>query len=279
MCRFCAQHGDGKRWYLEASTYAYDLESDLRRREYVVGFVRHFRENREGILRAYDRVSRLPGPLRRAAKGYASRKLQDHHFGQPVPIEECERIFDIATSIVRLPCVCRDVAGTSDEACCIAMTVTPADSVFREAFDRFDGGPDTGAFDRLSREQALALLRDCEDRGLMHSVWTFITPFVAAICNCDLPSGCMAMRVERTMGTRVMWKGEHVARLDDERCTGCGACVKRCPFEALARGAKGEPVRLDRGACYGCGVCRSACRTDALGLEERRAVPELAGAW
>ena len=36
MCRFCVEHGDGKKWYLEASTYAYDLSSDLERGPYIL---------------------------------------------------------------------------------------------------------------------------------------------------------------------------------------------------------------------------------------------------
>ena len=42
MCQFCVEHGEGKRWYLEASNYAYDLDSDLKRREYVLEFIRGF---------------------------------------------------------------------------------------------------------------------------------------------------------------------------------------------------------------------------------------------
>ena len=46
MCRFCVEHGEGKRWYLQASNYAFDLESDLNRRGFMVDFVRNFETKR-----------------------------------------------------------------------------------------------------------------------------------------------------------------------------------------------------------------------------------------
>ena len=72
----------------------------------------------------------------------------------------------------------------------------------------------------------------------MHSIWTFKTPFTAAICNCNLSSGCMAMKLTATYDIKVMWRGETVAALDAEACTRCGACAKVCPFSAITRGPR-----------------------------------------
>ena len=32
MCKYCHEHGEGKKWYLQSKNYAQDLESDLKRR-------------------------------------------------------------------------------------------------------------------------------------------------------------------------------------------------------------------------------------------------------
>src|SRR5215208_2679145 len=107
MCTFCVKHGEGKRWYLNAANYAADLESDLRRRGFMVDFVRGF----EGLRRTTEISLRglrlVPRPLRDGIVEGISQKQQAHHFGQPVPLEQCERIFDLATNITRIPCVCR----------------------------------------------------------------------------------------------------------------------------------------------------------------------------
>jgi ferredoxin len=268
MCEFCVQHGDGQKWYLQASNYAVDLSHDLERREYLVDFVTGFdtRMRRNVIL--LDAVKAAPKPIRSAFRALTEpRQLRDH-FGQPVPIEECERIFDIATSIAQLPCVCRHFAGAPERGYCLAMTVTPADDVLRDAFAGYEDGPDAPVVQHLTRTEAVEVLRRAEREGLMHSVWTFKTPFIAAICNCDLASGCMAMKTTLEWGHRTMWKGEYLAEIDAGSCTGCGACVERCPFDAIVRTADGR-AEVHEDACYGCGICRSACRRDSITLRDR----------
>lgn len=66
-----------------------------------------------------------------------------------------------------------------------------------------------------------------------------------------------------TLG-RVVITGE-VARVDEELCTGCGACAEECPFSAITlEGGKARVIAL---ACAGCGTCQGACPTGAI---ERR---------
>jgi ferredoxin len=204
--------------------------------------------------------------------------MRENHFGQPVPIEECEKIISMATSVVRMPCLCRGQRNVEDGVCLVA-TVRPVDDVLEEGWSSYADGPDVSAFERLDREGTLALLRECERRGLAHTIWTFQTPFIAAICNCDVSSGCMAMNLTLKHDIKVMWKGEWVARLAEEECTACGACVPACPFGALSRPLNGGPVVLAQDSCWGCGTCRASCPNDALTLAERGSVPAVAGNW
>ena len=268
MCEFCVQHGDGRKWYLQASNYAVDLSRDLERREYLIDFVQGFDVRMSRNVRLLETVAASPAPIRGASRALTARRQQRDHFGQPVPIEECARIFDIATSIVQLPCVCRHFAGTPERGYCLAVTVRPVDDVLAEAFSGYLDGPDVSALQRLDRAQAIAVLERAEAEGLMHSVWTFKTPFIAAICNCDLASGCMAMRTTLEWGHRTMWHGEYRAVVDHAGCSGCGACVERCPFSAIRLDGS-HAAEVDQDACYGCGICRSACPVDAISLVER----------
>jgi ferredoxin len=278
MCQFCVEHGDGKKWYLEAGNYAFDLESDLKRREYMVHFAHDFDTGRATAIGGMEFLGRLPGPIERLGKRTASKKMQSIHYGQPVPYEECEQIFDITTSIVSVPCVCRRFAGHKPEEVCLLVTTQPIEAVVEEGFRDYVDGPDTRDLRRLSKTDALALLRQCEERGLMHSVWTFLTPFIGAICNCNLESGCMAMKLTSGYSMPMMWRGEWVARLDAESCTGCGQCAELCPFDALSRNG-GRRVVLDEAKCWGCGICRTACNSKALTLADRRSVPAVANLW
>ena len=279
MCEFCVRHGDGEKWYLQASTYACDLEHDLERRGYIVDFVRDFDRNRARAVAGLELVQGLPGPIRRFVRRRVRAGFLENHFGQPIPIEDCERVFGHTTSITRIPCVCRRFAGTRDDAYCMVVTTKPIDDVLMEGFSDYEDGPDLSDFQRVDPSEALEMLADCEERGLMHSVWTFKTPFAAAICNCDLPSGCMAMRITRTYDVPIMWRGEYVARVDDGACTGCGACVALCPFGAIEVESGANRARPRPEACYGCGICRTACGEAAMSLVERARVPEAAAVW
>jgi heterodisulfide reductase subunit A-like polyferredoxin len=76
-----------------------------------------------------------------------------------------------------------------------------------------------------------------------------------------------------------MWKGEYVARVDPDLCTGCGQCVELCPFDAIELDAANEKAMVRLEQCYGCGVCRAACPAEALALEPRADVPAVAAVW
>lgn len=275
MCQFCTQHGDGKVWYLEASNYSADLESEVERerRDYLTHFISDFDHSRAMGIAAGDTLARLPRPLHKLGTSLISRRMRASHFGQPVPIEDIEKILDITTSVVRLPCLCRTHAGKAPEGVCLAVTTRPYDDILASAFGAnpaFADGPDVSRFDTLSKEETLELLRACEERGLMHSVWTFKSPWIGAICNCDRPSGCMAMRLTLDYGIKIMWKGEYLARVDEERCNGCAACAGICPFGALTYDRTRHRARLEPDSCYGCGTCRAACAVGALSLADRR---------
>jgi len=86
MCNFCVQHGEGKRCYANASNYAMDLESDLRRRGFIVDFVRNFESGRRLADAGLAALRFVPKPARKFFTRRPEAAAQRHHFGQPVPI-------------------------------------------------------------------------------------------------------------------------------------------------------------------------------------------------
>ena len=59
MCQFCHQHGEGKKWYLQAKNYAEDLLGDLRRRKYIADFF----VDPQVHLRSVVEGGQIPEPL------------------------------------------------------------------------------------------------------------------------------------------------------------------------------------------------------------------------
>ena len=278
MCQFCVEHGEGERWYLQAENYALDLNSDLARRDYVVDFISGFPRMRSRAIAAGRLASVVPAPLANLGKNAITKHQQQNHFGQPLPLEDCEQVLDMASSITVIPCICRmHEPGQAAEEVCILVTSTPVHRVLQDGFSSYKAGPGLEDFHTVTKSEAMQLMRDCEDRGLLHSIWTFKTPFTAAICNCNLASGCMAMKLTAGYDIKVMWRGEDVAVLDAEKCTSCGRCAKRCPFQAIS--AKPGAVKIAAEGCWGCGICRSACSQGAISLVDRRTIPAVAALW
>ncbi|MCJ7600804.1 MAG: hypothetical protein MUO63_04775, partial [Desulfobulbaceae bacterium] len=63
----------------------------------------------------------------------------------------------------------------------------------------------------LSREQAIAQMEELEKSGAVHTIWTMMTPFIGAICNC--PGDCLGLRT-LSLDVETMFRGESVAAVD-----------------------------------------------------------------
>ncbi len=54
-----------------------------------------------------------------------------------------------------------------------------------------------------------------------------------------------------------------VARIAEELCSGCQACVQLCPFEAISFDRDRGVAVVNRSLCKGCGTCTAACTAGA----------------
>jgi NAD-dependent dihydropyrimidine dehydrogenase PreA subunit len=281
MCEFCLKHGEGEKWYLQAKNYSDDLFSDIRRRKYIEEFVSH-PEALAKDAHNIDRLSRLPGFIKGLVGRIVTWKMKKTHFGQVLPIEDIKQIFDFTNSIVRVACLCRNITLGKEKRYCYGISLSP-DGGWLTAMSRaldmsFFTGPDASGFETLTKDEALSAFHEHEREGLCHTVWTFHTPFIGGICNCDR-SDCLAMRTTVTHSTPVMFRAEYVAGINPDECSGCRECMRICQFGAITYSASNKKAVIDQRWCYGCGVCRSACKKNAIRLEERIKVPVAAGLW
>lgn len=281
MCDFCHKHGEGKTWYLRAENYSRELARGEGPRRVLERTLQSVIDEGPKIPAKISRFKRAPRAVKWMVNRYTDWDLRRNHHGQVVPLEDLRTLMDtVVTSVVRVPCMCRKGSTGSGQAYCLAITTTPGtwDETCREVvFAQKEAGRlsemDVGGMETLTPAQTLALLEKFEEEGTVHTLWTFKSPFIGGLCNCD-PGTCAALRY-LAGGLDVLAPGEYVAEVDREACTGCSsrACVKRCPFHAVRFETAAGKARPNPARCYGCGLCRTVCPTNAIALRPRDAGP------
>ncbi len=268
MCEFCIQHGEGKKWYLMMENYSIELLDQNDRRKYAAEFLNGFHRRVPQSISQLDKIRKTP--LMKLAKPILTHVQKQDHYGQVVPMEDVERIFEMVKGVVRLPCVCRRVTtGNMNARYCYGLMV---DKSLMDALD------DSFSLELLTKEEALESIRKLDKEGLVHSVWTFKTPFIGGLCNCD--QDCMAYRMTHVRRDyRVMFRAEWVAEVTTEACSGCRLCMRQCQYGAVRYSSNNKKVVIDPTPCYGCGVCRAVCNKNAIRLAPRESFREAASLW
>jgi ferredoxin len=275
------QHGEGKKWYLDARNYGEDLLSDAKAHKLKHLFAGHSGSGAD-LHQQMDKLDQAPSFIQRLLRWKIVRNMKKLHYGQIVPIEDVERIFTFVNSIVRTSCICRYLTLKEEKRYCYGISLGPYSgklaSIFDGVGDGFASGPDAKGTEIVSKEEALASFREHEKEGLCHSVWTFATPFIGGICNCDRPD-CLAMQMTVVHNTPTMFRGEYVGEINPEECNGCRQCMRVCQFGAIGYSASLKKTDIDPRKCYGCGICRAVCNKNAIYLKDRAQVPAAANIW
>ncbi len=266
MCEFCIQHGEGKKWYLDMRNYSRELWAQEGRAEFMTDYGARFEERYTKRVALLDALVNKP-VVGRFFRRMAIRNQKTEHWGQVVPIEDLEQVVDLQDSIVRFPCVCRILTtGHREARYCFGIGVNMAGTLAQY--------PDASSLEVLGREEAKKILRSFDKQGMVHSVWTFKTPYIGAICNCD--QDCVAYRLQvKTNLTQVMFRAEYVGLVDWDLCNGCKKCLLNCQFGAIRYSNTMKRATIEMTQCYGCGVCRAVCNKEAITLKPRTAFATL----
>jgi ferredoxin len=264
MCEFCVKHGEGQKWYLMASNYSRELLAQQGREQMAEEATIQAEERicmGAGKAAALmDRVKNVP-LVPRLIRRMGVRKQKAEHWWQVLPLEDAEQVVDLVDSIVRLPCVCRQAFTGREVRCCFALGLHWADILGKY--------PDfSDSLEVLDKEEAKKLLRSYDRQGLVHSIFTFRTPLIGGLCNCD--QDCIVYRLQVKTGVmQAMFRAEYVGLVDWELCDGCKKCLLNCRFGAIHYSyTLGRPT-IDMTRCYGCGVCRAVCDKGAITLKPR----------
>ncbi|MHA1725986.1 MAG: ATP-binding protein [Promethearchaeota archaeon] len=124
---------------------------------------------------------------------------------------------------------------------------------------------DQGWAREISKEEALKILRQNEEDGLILQVENTINP--TYFC------GCCTCCCGNTAGLKKIYKPHEYmdtnfqAHVNEDACTGCGMCVDRCQMEAIPIVENVSQIKKNR--CIGCGICVISCLSHAIELRRK----------
>ena len=177
--------------------------------------------------------------------------------------ENLENILEQYDTIGLSTCYCRhrkDLVGdpcvkTDERKNCLSLGGT-AEFLIEHGFS-----------EKISREEALVILKKAEDGGLVHKAFHVnLEPEreLDGICNC-CKCCCGTFEIHYGGGAPLMDITSHVAKVDEDLCVGCETCVQECNAEAIDMIDNIAVIDEDR--CIGCGVCAHLCPERAMKLE------------
>jgi len=132
---------------------------------------------------------------------------------------------------------------------------------------------DKGFARPATADELLRVLDETEKLGLVHLVDNVRNrpAFICHCCGCC----CGALRTINEHGIKAVQPSNFIARIDPEKCSGCGICAQRCHINSIsqtAAAATPAKVAVKDDRCLGCGVCVRACPQNAITLRRREEI-------
>jgi len=185
-----------------------------------------------------------------------------------VLLDEARALIDRVPHIYLWPCNCRAMmqACNKPEIVCL----------------RFQNSRNLGW--EISKQRAKDIMLAAHNEGLMQSAEIGIAAdgsIRGAICNC-CSDCCYPVQLANHLHIAGLYPlRRYLADVDVEKCTTCGRCVKRCPFQAftLAPSQSDDPegsqkkVYFNSDLCRGCGLCSTTCPEEAITMQPLASSP------
>jgi len=157
-----------------------------------LGLFRLYSRYREWILRYYifqagwTKIPLVGGLVRWVANLYGQKASS----ACLLTLDEAEEIIDSSAALALGPCTCRAVFKNCDHPLEAEIMVGLGHNVFIEERPH--------DYRKINRQEARSILRDCHDRGLIHTIVKCQQNFYA-ICNC-CSCCCVPLRLNKSYG-------------------------------------------------------------------------------
>jgi ferredoxin len=163
-----------------------------------------------------------------------------------LPYDDVKEVMLSAKTFSVRDCICRLQQDELGRRCESPMSVCLSFSNAERAAQSGD----------ITRDEALGLLEQTEEAGLVHTV-SNVMQGVGYICNCcgcccGILRGITDFGIEDSVAY-----ANYYAVIDADNCTACGTCIERCQVDAIVE--EGGVSVVVREKCIGCGLCATGC--------------------
>ena len=129
---------------------------------------------------------------------------------------------------------------------------------------------------RVESSECMELLHKAYDYNLVQCGEN-VKNNVSFICNC-CSCCCEFLLAAKKFGMlHPVQTTSFIPKIDEDKCIGCGKCIKTCPIEAIEwvsnddeTNNKPKKVKVNEEICLGCGICVRACSNKSITLEKRK---------
>lgn len=88
------------------------------------------------------------------------------------------------------------------------------------------------------------------------------------VADCDVDAADLHLVLNPLVKQEHDFTGGKKAKIESDKCTGCGKCFELCRFGAILKNEDNKPAYIiDQIACEGCGVCSYFCPEKAITFE------------
>jgi NAD-dependent dihydropyrimidine dehydrogenase PreA subunit len=182
-----------------------------------------------------------------------------------LPAENMQVIVDEAQLISVVSCSCRKRQESLGNPCRASHDMNCIQ--FGRAAEYTRG---RGHGRMLSKDEALQLIEETEDHGLVHQWPNVSIRSTNTLCSCcdDCCIFMLPMSEAKVPWTAWYAKSRFEAQNDLDTCDGCQDCIERCQFDALTmekvNGYKKLKAVVNPENCMGCAVCVLVCEPQSL---------------